>query len=86
MINTEKNDPTKNTVAHTTNDSRTATPKGMRYVFGIFMIIIYLGMGCLMLANFFYWTEDLAWVRYSLGFLFILYGIWRAYRQFKGIY
>ncbi len=50
------------------------------------MIIIYLGMGYLMFVNFFDWTEDFAWARYSLGTLFILYGFWRGYRQFKGMY
>ena len=43
-------------------------------------------MGYLMMVNFFGWDESYTWARYSLGALFILYGFWRGYRQFKGIY
>lgn len=61
------------------------TPQIMRNVFGIFMIIIYVGMGVLLFINFFRWDASFNWVRWVGGSLFILYGIWRAYRQFKGI-
>ena len=61
-------------------------PSAMRTVFGIIMIIVYVGMGILLLINYFQWqTEALTWLRYAGGVMFILYGIWRAYRQFKGI-
>ncbi len=43
-------------------------------------------MGYLMMVNFFGWGDNYAWARYSLGALFILYGFWRGYRQFRGIY
>lgn len=54
----------------------------MRAVFGIIMIIIYFGMGYLMLANFF---EVPRYVSLTLGIVFIAYGIFRGYRQYKGI-
>ncbi|MDE7408364.1 MAG: hypothetical protein K2M76_08080 [Muribaculaceae bacterium] len=58
----------------------------MRNIFGIIMIIVYVGMGILLLCGFFGWESgDWAWLRWTGGVLFILYGIWRAYRQFKGI-
>lgn len=58
----------------------------MRLVFGIIMIIIYVGMGVLLLINFFGWQGQLLTVlRYSGGCIFIIYGIWRAIRQFWGI-
>ncbi|MCM1505471.1 MAG: hypothetical protein NC127_09780, partial [Muribaculum sp.] len=61
-------------------------PSAMRTVFGIIMIIVYVGMGILLLINFFDWQgELLTWLRYIAGALFIIYGIWRAIRQFKGI-
>ena len=40
-------------------------------------------MGVLMLMNFFQW--DTPAVYYSLGALFVVYGIYRGYRQFKGM-
>ena len=68
------------------NQSNTGPPKTMRNIFGIIMIVIYLGVGILFLCGYFNilfptWT----WVRWVGGALFIAYGIWRGYRQFAGI-
>lgn len=61
-------------------------PKKMRNIFGIIMIIIYLGMGVLFLIGAFpQLSGNWAWLRWVGGVFFILYGIWRAIRQFKGI-
>lgn len=57
----------------------------MRSIFGIIMIIIYVGMGVLLLINFFNWGGDWAWTRYVVGIVLVTYGFWRAYRQIKGI-
>ena len=57
----------------------------MRGIFGLIMIIVYVGMGVLLLINFFGWGGDWAWTRYVVGIVLILYGIWRAYRQVKDI-
>lgn len=66
--------------------NRPGVPSTMRVVFGIIMIIIYVGMGILLLINFFGWQgEVLTWLRWCAGILFIIYGIWRAIRQFWGI-
>ena len=59
--------------------------KMIRTVFGIIMILIYVGMGVLLLINFFGWQSDWAWTRYIVGVVLIIYGFWRAYRQYKGI-
>lgn len=59
--------------------------KMVRTVFGIIMILIYVGMGVLLLINFFNWQSDWAWTRYVVGIVLIIYGFWRAYRQYKGI-
>lgn len=56
--------------------------KIIRITFGILMIAIYLGMGYLMLSNFF---EVPRYVSLSLGILFIVYGIYRGYRLYKGM-
>lgn len=73
-------------MARNDENRRPAVPSAMRVVFGIIMIIIYVGMGILLLINFFGWQgEVLTWLRYIGGVLFIIYGIWRAIRQFWGI-
>lgn len=59
--------------------------KIMRGVFGIIMIIVYVGMGVLLLINFFNWDSDWAWTRYVVGVVLVIYGVYRAYRQVKGI-
>lgn len=68
------------------NPKRPSGSQIMRNVFGAFMIVIYVGVGILLLINWFRWDgPKFDWVRYGGGCLFILYGIWRAYRQIKGI-
>lgn len=57
----------------------------MRSLFGILMIVLYVGVGVLLLINFFKWTESWDACRYIIGVVLIIYGFWRAYRQFKGI-
>lgn len=57
----------------------------MTSIFGIIMIIVYVGMGVLLLINYFDWGGDWAWTRYVVGIVLIIYGFWRAYRQIKGI-
>lgn len=60
--------------------------KIFRAIFGIFMIIVYVGMGVLLLINFFNWESGpWEWLRWTGGCVLIVYGIWRAYRQFTGI-
>lgn len=66
------------------SEKGTGAPRTMKIVFGIFMICIYLAMGILMFLNYFGWTADFTWARYGLGTLFIIYGVWRGYRQFSG--
>lgn len=65
--------------------SGTGTPAVMRTIFGIIMVVVYVGMGVLLLINYFGWSGDWAWTRYVVGVMLVLYGIWRAYRQIKGI-
>lgn len=61
-------------------------PRTMRNIFGIIMIVIYVAMGILFLCGAFpQLSGNWAWLRWVGGVLIILYGAWRAYRQFKGI-
>lgn len=64
----------------------TATPQMARNIFGIIMILIYVGMGILLLCDYFSWmNEGWTWLKWTGGILFIVYGLWRGYRQFKGM-
>ena len=57
--------------------------KSIKVMFGLFMIFIYVSMGILVLLGMFDWLPS--WARFSLGTLFIVYGIWRCYRYIAGI-
>ncbi|MDE6300286.1 MAG: hypothetical protein K2M19_01035 [Muribaculaceae bacterium] len=50
--------------------------------FGIFMVIVYVGMGVLLFINFFKWGTDWAWTRWVVGAVLIVYGIFRGYRTY----
>lgn len=58
------------------------TPMSLRVLFGLMMVFVYVGMGLLILLNFFGWTSELAC--HLVGSLLILYGIFRGYRHIKG--
>lgn len=59
----------------------------LRAIFGVLMIIVYVGMGIFLIINLFGWTGGWGWTlaRYVVGVVLILYGLYRAYRQIKGI-
>lgn len=61
--------------------------KAVRIFFGIFMIFVYLGMAYLLLINFFDWSSEPMWtyIRYAFAIVLALYGLYRCYRQIKGI-
>ncbi|MDE7397719.1 MAG: hypothetical protein K2M98_08340 [Muribaculum sp.] len=69
------------------NGQRKSSAAIVGTIFGIFMIVIYIGMGVLFLFDFFGWYENgtLAWTRWVIGIGLIVYGIFRAYRQIAGI-
>lgn len=64
-------------------DINSQIPSKMKLVFAMFMVVIYVGMGILMLINFFDFRSDWDIIRYCMGGIFIVYGIYRAYREFK---
>lgn len=61
--------------------------KPVRIAFGIFMIIVYIGMGILCLINWFDYPDTTGWLigRYVVGIVLIIYGLWRAYREVAGL-
>lgn len=58
-------------------------PKGARLWLGIFMVIVYLGVGLLFIFNIFniYNTA----VSASVGGILCAYGVWRGYRLYRGM-
>ncbi len=70
------------------DDRNSAGPgRGMRIVFSIFMIIVYIGMGVLMVlpSNIFGFPDQFTWVRILVGVLLMIYGVWRGYRAYAGL-
>ena len=67
--------------------NRPAPGKTMRTIFGIFMIIVYIGMGILCMTNWFGYPESTGWTigRWVVGVVLVIYGLWRGYRQYAGI-
>lgn len=66
--------------------SSTDIPRASRNIFGIIMILIYLGMGIMCFCGVFDWlTGSWEWLRWVAGSVFVVYGFWRGYRQFAGI-
>lgn len=72
-----------------TNEKRKSPiPQTMRLIMGIFMIIVYIGMGVLFFCDVFDWNaQGGVWpvLNYVCGSVLILYGIFRGYRLYKGI-
>lgn len=53
-------------------------------VTGIIMTVIYLGMAFLLLFTTLFIGKVPEWVRYMMGVVFVVYGIFRGYRVYKG--
>lgn len=65
--------------------SKFSTRKLLGLIFGVFMFLVYEGMGVLMLINFFGWKTDWAWTRWIVGVVLIIYGLYRGYRAYADI-
>ncbi len=68
------------------SNRQTSVNQGVKLFFGIFMVLVYLGMAVLMAINFFNWSSTPLWnaVRWFFAALFAIYGIYRGYREVKG--
>ena len=66
-------------------NNRTARSRGalMMYIFGIFMLVFYLGMAYMFLFSRVLAERMSPTVRYVMGGVFLLYGAYRLYRQVK---
>ena len=66
-------------------NNRTARSRGalMMYIFGIFMLVFYLGMAYRFLFSRVLAERMSPTGRYVMGGVFLLYGVYRLYRQVK---
>ena len=64
------------------NDNMNNLPKGGRLIFGIFMIIVYVGVGLLFIFDVF--NIDNVAISASVGGVLCAYGVWRGYRLWRG--
>lgn len=65
-------------------DNVNGTPRSAGIIFGVFMVILYVGVGiCALCGVFDSWMSK--GISIALGCLFVVYGFWRAYRYYKGM-
>ncbi|MCH5230062.1 MAG: hypothetical protein J1F12_08755 [Muribaculaceae bacterium] len=64
------------------NDNMNNLPKGGRLIFGIFMILVYVGVGLLFIFDVF--NIDNIAISASVGGVLCAYGVWRGYRLWRG--
>ena len=60
---------------------QTGVNRVLRMAFGIFMVLVYLGMAALMAINYFGLSGKLNWV---FAAVLAAYGLYRGYRELKG--
>ena len=66
------------------DNNRPVAPKGARLAFGIIMILVYIGVGLLFIFNVFDIVSPT--VSYIIGGILCVYGVFRGYRLYKGVY
>jgi len=62
----------------------------LRLSFGVFMVLFYVAMGVLLFTPVFDVLFDgmaasVAWIRYLVAVVLVIYGFWRGYRLWKGV-
>ena len=67
--------------------NRNHVTRVLRIVFGIFMIVVYLGMAYLLAINYFNYDDTSLWktLRWAMAAILAVYGLYRCYRQVTGI-
>lgn len=84
MENINENKPIESTQSKPATSGSDA-PAAMKKIFGVFMLLIYFGMGGLTYCGYFdILFGEWHWMKWCLGSLFTVYGIWRAFRYFTG--
>lgn len=84
MSNNSENE-TRRPATKSLRKSMPTTSGILGVVFGIFMFIVYEGMGVLLFINFFDWSSGWDAPRWIVGVILVIYGFFRAYRTYKDI-
>lgn len=84
MSNTKENEVRRHSTK-SVRESMPSTTSILGIVFGIFMFIVYEGMGVLMFINFFNWRGDWEWTRWVVGAVLVVYGFFRGYRTYNDV-
>ncbi len=65
---------------------QTSFNQAVKMFFGIFMVLVYLGMAVMMAINVFDWSNSPAWlaIRWFFAVILAAYGIYRGYRELTG--
>lgn len=60
--------------------------QGLRLLFGIFMVLVYLGMAVLLAIDYFDWSAAPMWrmLRWTFAIILAAYGLYRGYREVTG--
>ena len=68
------------------NNNQTGMNRTVKMFFGIFMVVVYLGMAALMAVNYFDWSNALLWkvIRWFFAVVLAAYGLYRGYRELTG--
>ena len=68
------------------NNNQTRINQSLKLFFGIFMVLVYLGMAVLMAMNYFDFINTPLWnaVRWLFAAVLAAYGIYRGYREVTG--
>lgn len=69
---------------HNPEERHHSSPKGLRLWYSIFMVLIYLGMGVLIAMDKVDVFGTNSTVKYIVGCVLVVYGIYRGYRLMKG--
>lgn len=80
----------KKNIEENTRDSKceqeceeSVKPSPFVIISGVIMVAIYLGMAFLLVFTTLFVGKVPEWVRYMMGVVFFLYGIYRGYRVYK---
>lgn len=79
-----------NTATEAHRRSTSQTNMWLRLTFGIFMVLFYVALGVLLFTPVFNilfegMASSVAWVRYVVAVVLIIYGFFRGYRLWKGV-
>lgn len=65
------------------NENKPSRWHKIYYIFGVFMVLFYVGMAYIMIFSPIFVERISPAIRYGMGALFLVYGVFRGYRQVR---